>query len=175
MYPVSAEYSTEMRRTVREAQAHATVFLGVFDKTASKDAELDVPSATQYSQPQNLILSPNITVSYATFEGSGFRLDGKQYLFLARFFVWSKRYKLYSTTYGVSEWIRTTEFLDDEIILTDHTSVSKLKYSNIKTIKEKGNVVMIFMNNNMALRLYKDAFVEGSWEECKEKINAMLK
>ena len=96
-------------------------------------------------------------------------------LFLARFFVWSKRYKLYSTTYGVSEWIRTTEFLDDEIILTDHTSVSKLKYSNINTIKEKSNVVMIFMNNNIALRLYKDAFVEGSWEECKEKINAMLK
>lgn len=90
-------------------------------------------------------------------------------LFLARFFVWSKRYKLYSTTYGVSEWIRTTEFLDDEIILTDHTSVYKLKYSNIKTIKEKGNVVMIFMNNNTGLRLYKDAFVEGSWEECRKK------
>ena len=96
-------------------------------------------------------------------------------LFLARFFVWSKRYKLYSTTYGVSEWIRTTEFLDDEIILTDHTSVSKLKYSNIEKIKEKNNVVMIFMNNNMALRLYKDAFVEGSWEECKDKINSMTK
>ena len=96
-------------------------------------------------------------------------------LFLARFVVWSKRYKLYSTTYGVSEWIRTTEFLDDEIILTDHTSVSKLKYSNIEKKKEKNNVVMIFMNNNMALRLYKDAFVEGSWEECKKKINDMLK
>ena len=96
-------------------------------------------------------------------------------LFLVRFVVWSKRYKLYSITYGVSEWIRTTEFLDDEIILTDHTSVSKLKYSNIEKIKEKNNVVMIFMNNNMALRLYKDAFVEGSWEECKKKINDMLK
>ena len=96
-------------------------------------------------------------------------------LFLARFVICSKRYKLYSTTYGVSEWIRTTEFLDDEIILTDHTSVSKLKYSNIEKIKEKNNVVMIFMNNNMALRLYKDAFVEGSWEECKDKINSMTK
>ena len=96
-------------------------------------------------------------------------------LFVARFFIWSKRYTLYSTTYGVSEWIRTTEFLDDEIVLTDHTSVSKLKYSNIEKIKEKNNVVMIFMNNNMALRLYKDAFVEGSWEECKKKINDMLK
>ena len=71
--------------------------------------------------------------------------------------------------------ISLLEFLDDEIILTDHTSVSKLKYSNIEKIKEKNNVVMIFMNNNMALRLYKDAFVEGSWEECKKKINDMLK
>ncbi len=65
---------------------------------------------------------------------------------------------------------RTTEFLDNEIVLTDHTSVSKFKYSNIQGIKEKGNVVMIFMNNNMALRLYKDEFVDGSWESCKKLI-----
>lgn len=96
-------------------------------------------------------------------------------LFLSRFFVWSKRYKLYSTTYGVTEWIRTIDFLDDEIVLIDHTSVSKLQYSNIEKIKEKNNIVTIFMNNNMALRLYKDAFVEGSWEECKQKINSMHK
>ena len=91
-------------------------------------------------------------------------------LFIQRFIIWSKRYKLYSTTYGVTEWMRTTEFLDDEIVLTDHTSVSKFKYCNIQKIKEKNNVVMVFMNNNMALRLYKDAFVEGSWEECKKLI-----
>ena len=96
-------------------------------------------------------------------------------LFFSRFVVLSKRYKLYSTTYGVNEWMRTTEFLEDEIILTDHTAVSKLKYTNIKKIKEKNNIVMIFMNNNMALRLYKDAFVEGSWEECKQKINSIHK
>ena len=91
-------------------------------------------------------------------------------LFIQRFIVWSKRYKLYSATYGVAEWMCTTEFLDNEIVLTDHTSVSKFKYGNIQRIKEKGNVVMIFMNNNMALRLYKDAFVDGSWESCKKLI-----
>ena len=26
---------------------------------------------------------------------------------------------------------------------------------------------MIYLNDNYAIRLYKDAFVEGSWEECK--------
>ena len=93
-------------------------------------------------------------------------------LFISRFVVWSKRYKVYSATYGVSEWIRTTEFLEDEIILTDHTSVSKLRYENIQKIKEQKNVVMIFMNNNMALRLYKDAFVEGTWESCRDFLNS---
>ena len=96
-------------------------------------------------------------------------------LFFSPFVVCAKNYKLYSTTYGVTEWMRTTEFLEDEIVLTDHTSVNKLKYSNIKKIKEKNNIVMIFMNDNIALRLYKDAFVEGSWEECKNKINSMTK
>lgn len=91
-------------------------------------------------------------------------------LFIQRFIIWSKRYKLYSTTYGVTEWMRTIEFLDDEIILTDHTSVSKFKYGNIQKIKEKDNLVIIFMNNNMALRLYKDSFVDGSWDECKQII-----
>ena len=65
-------------------------------------------------------------------------------LFIRRFIVWSKRYKLYSTTYGVTEWMRTTEFLDDEIVMMDHTTVSKFKYSNIQKIKEKNNVVIIF-------------------------------
>ena len=91
-------------------------------------------------------------------------------LFIQRFIVWPKRYQLFSTTYGVTEWMRTMEFSDDEIVLTDHTSVSKFQYDNIQKIKEKNNVVMIFMNNNLALRLYKDAFVEGSWEECKKML-----
>ncbi len=96
-------------------------------------------------------------------------------LFLAHFFACSKRYKMLSTTYGVSEWMRTTEFLEDEIILTDHTTVSRLRYNDIEKIKEKNNVVLIFMKNNLTLRLFKDAFIEGSWEECKKKINSMLK
>ncbi len=94
-------------------------------------------------------------------------------LFFSRFVVWKKRYKMFSKTYGVTEWMRTTEFTDEAIILTDHTSVSHIQYENIENIKEKGNRVMIYLNHNMALRIYKDAFIEGSWEECLEKIEAM--
>ena len=91
-------------------------------------------------------------------------------LLFSRFVVWARRYKLYAKTYGVSEWMRTTEFTDTEIIATDHTSTNKFLYTNVKRIKEAGNLVIIMMNNNLALRIYKDAFVEGTWEECKKMI-----
>ena len=79
-----------------------------------------------------------------------------------------------SKNYGVAEWLRTTEFTDDEIILTDYNSVSKFQYNNIKAIVEKSNLVFIIFNGSFAIRLYKDAFVEGSsWEDCKEKINSI--
>ncbi len=119
------------------------------------------------------------------FEGGGewtdwcisvmFLLSSVFKLFFSRFFVINNRYKLLSKTYGVSEWIRATEFTDDEIVFFDHTSVTRFKYENIKKIKDKNNIVFIYFNHNMALRLYKDAFVEGSWEECKNKIDSMIK
>jgi len=96
-------------------------------------------------------------------------------LFFERFVIWSQRYKVASKNFGVDEWTRTTEFRDDGILLTECTSTMQFKYQNIKKIKEKDNLIMILFNNNQALRLYKDTFVEGTWEECKEKINSMLK
>ena len=82
---------------------------------------------------------------------------------------------MFARTYGINEWLRTIEFLEDEIVLTDHTTVNKLQYHNIKKVIDKGNVVLILMNDNIAFRLYKDAFVEGSWEECKELLNSKRK
>jgi len=93
-------------------------------------------------------------------------------LFVWRYVLWAKRYKIYADTYGVTEWIRTVEFTDEEIILTDHTSVNRFRYSNIRKIKEKGNLVILLMQHNLVLRLYKDAFSEGSWEECEEKLHS---
>ena len=96
-------------------------------------------------------------------------------LLIGRFVYMSKRYKMFARTYGVDEWLRTIEFTEDEIVLTDHTTVNKLKYRNIKAIKEKGNVALIVFNDNIAVRLYKDAFVDTSWEECKELLNSKRK
>ena len=96
-------------------------------------------------------------------------------LFFGRFVYISKRYKMFAKTYGVDEWLRTIEFTENEIVLTDHTTINKLQYRNIKKVIEKGNVILILLNDNIAFRLYKDAFVEGSWEECKKLLNSKQK
>ena len=41
--------------------------------------------------------------------------------------------------------------------------------------ENKPNVVMLYLNNNIAIRLYVDAFVEGTWAECKDIILAKMR
>ena len=98
-------------------------------------------------------------------------------LLFSRYTVWASRYRLLSKAYGVSEWIRSTEFTENEIIVSDHgnVSVSKFRYENIKRIKENGNTVMILFDGNVALRIYKNTFTEGSWESLKELLDEKTK
>lgn len=89
-------------------------------------------------------------------------------LFFFRTITYLRNYKTLTKAFEVSEWIRTIEFLEDEILLTDHTSTMKFKYSQITKIKEKSNAVLLCLNIKKGLILYKESFVDGSWEECKE-------
>ena len=85
--------------------------------------------------------------------------------------LFSRAYKIYSRNYGVKEWQHTTEFLDDEMVVTDHSSVYKYKYCNIKRVKDKGDYVIIFFKGGFGDRIYKNTFTLGSWEECKSLIS----
>lgn len=94
-------------------------------------------------------------------------------LFFSRPLSALKRYKMVSKQIGVPEWTRIIEFNEDEIILRDHDYHSNFRYSDIRNVVEKGNEILIYLNGNIAIRLYKDTFVEGSWVECKAKIDLM--
>lgn len=88
---------------------------------------------------------------------------------------YKRLYRSYAEIYGVREWLRTTEFTDDEIVLADHRNIYRYRYKNVRKIKERDNLVIIFLNNGGGLHLYKDAFVNGSWEECKKFITEKRK
>jgi hypothetical protein len=96
-------------------------------------------------------------------------------LFFSKYFVWNKRFDQLSKSYGMSKWQRSTEFLDNEVKLSENSSSVSFKYSRIKKLKEKGNLVMLFLDNGLAVRIYKDAFVDGSWEECKTLLEKKIK
>ena len=94
-------------------------------------------------------------------------------LFFSRRLGAAKRYQFITKNIGVTEWTRTIEFTSDDIVLRDHTHFSNFKYKEIKKIIEKDDSVTIYFSGNYTLRLYKDAFIEGTWEDCKAKINEM--
>ena len=96
-------------------------------------------------------------------------------LFFSKYFVWNKRFDQLSKSYGMSKWQRSTEFLDNEVKLSENSSSVSFKYSQIKKLKEKGNLVILFLDNGLAVRIYKDAFVDGSWEECKKLLVEKMK
>ena len=86
--------------------------------------------------------------------------------------VYTTQYRIYSKDYCVKKWQRIVEFTDDEIIVNDDdNSVLKFEYSTIKRVKEKRKMVIVFLKSGFEIRLYKKAFVEGSWEECKRLIS----
>ena len=81
------------------------------------------------------------------------------------------KYTLLCKNYSVKEWQRVTEFTDDEIIVTDHESIFKYQYRTIRRVKERENVVHIFLKSGTEIIIHKDAFVSGSWDECKKLIS----
>lgn len=76
MYPVTKQYKEAMRAPIREVNAHATVYFGMFDQAAAGDATLGWTDSTEYAHPSNINSRENIHVSYATFEPNQLRLDG---------------------------------------------------------------------------------------------------
>ena len=73
--------------------------------------------------------------------------------------------------YSVESWQRSIELTDDEIVVTDYKSIFKYQYHTIRRVKERGNIVHIFLKSGTEIIIHKDAFVIGSWEECKSLIS----
>ena len=82
-----------------------------------------------------------------------------------------RKYNTFCKIYSVKEWQRSIEFTEDEIIVTEHKSLFKYQYRTIRRVKKRGNVVHIFLKSGTEIIIHKDAFVSGSWEECKSLIS----
>ena len=103
------------------------------------------------------------------------------YLFLAlfgiyraffRIFVIAKsEYRRLAQSYGKENWTRRIAFEDDGISLTEENISVRYAYPDIVSVREKGNKIWLDASNKTVLRLYKDAFVDSDWEECKSRLS----
>lgn len=89
--------------------------------------------------------------------------------------VAAAQYRRMSKTYGTDNWTRTIEFGDERITLSEGTISAEYEYSDIVKIGEKDNIIRLTARNRTVLRLYRDAFVGGTWEDCRELINQRRK
>ena len=90
--------------------------------------------------------------------------------FLRIIVVSRAQYRRLAQAYGMQNWVRRITFEEDGISLTECIFSLKYDYTDITEIREKGNKIWLLASNKTVLRLYKDAFAESSWEECRSKI-----
>lgn len=95
------------------------------------------------------------------------------YMAVLRIFpITSVQYKQMAKVYGEENWTRTIDFGEDCITLSEGTISASFQYKDIMSIREKGNKIWLKARNRTVLRLYKDAFIDGTWEECRELLHA---
>lgn len=110
---------------------------------------------------------------------SGFNIF---YIFLAIFCFYravlrtllfaKKQYKTLVKMYGKENWTRTITFEDSCISLIEGPISIQYSYTDLAGIREKDNKIWLIFNNSTVIRLYKNAFVDSDWTECKSLITA---
>lgn len=94
------------------------------------------------------------------------------------FFRWwvvtNFQYRILAKRYNCENWTRRIYFDQDTIRIEEASISVKYIYSDIVQIKEKDNSVWLKASNKTVIRLYKDCFVESTWEDCKKLFPAEL-
>lgn len=86
----------------------------------------------------------------------------------------TKQYNALAQTYKEENWLRNISFQEDMLIVTEGTLILQQPYSDIASIKEKDNKIWLVLKDKKVIRLYKDKFVDGSWEECRSFLEGKI-
>lgn len=112
--------------------------------------------------------------------GSGFKslffvlaVFGIYRAFFRIFVIAKSQYRRLALSYGNENWTRRIAFEDDGITLSEGKASFHYDYSDTVNVREKGNRIWLDASDKTVLRLYKDAFVESGWEECKSRLSKL--
>lgn len=94
--------------------------------------------------------------------------------FFRVFWMGKGQYRRLSQINGQQNWTRTVTFEESIISVRDGNYSFQYAYPDIIGIREKGNLVCLDAANKTVIRLYKDAFIDSDWEECKEMLKSRI-
>ena len=94
------------------------------------------------------------------------------YLVLFRFDQRVKStYKKNAQIIGKDSWTTTIIFEEDCIhVIEAEKFEMRLNYTDVIKIIENGDLVILRLPGKRSLRVYKSAFVDSSWDECRAKL-----
>ena len=78
------------------------------------------------------------------------------------------QFKKQTDYYKKDSWMRRIILNEENIGLSEGRMLLTYEYKDLKKICDKGNKIWLYFQDGMVLRMYKDAFVEGDWEECRK-------
>lgn len=90
--------------------------------------------------------------------------------FLRNILLAKKQYNMLAKTYKQESWIRTITLEDETISVLEGTVAIQYAYADIVDVLDKNDTIWITFANKTVIRLYKTAFVDSDWDECKAKI-----
>lgn len=80
-------------------------------------------------------------------------------------------YKKAISAFDDNKWRRIITISEEGIVINDGKIAVNYKTSDIIKIVENENQIRLFMNDNTSIRLYKNSFVKGNWEDYKNILN----
>lgn len=93
------------------------------------------------------------------------------HLFFRRKFAASRMYDKLASQLGVN-WTRTVIFEDDCIHTVEGAFEVRYPYSEIVSVRNVGSEIIIEMEKQLSIRIYKDKFVSGDYSRFKRFIES---
>jgi hypothetical protein len=85
-----------------------------------------------------------------------------------------KKYAMILKSLNGAQWTRTITFAD-KITVEDGRNSGSYDYSEFKALTEDEQYFFLFLNNDMALRVRKDSFTEGTAERFGKQMRKAIK
>lgn len=84
------------------------------------------------------------------------------------------QYKKQAEYYGKEGWKRRIILDEENIGLSEGRLLLTYDYKDITKVRDKNNKIWLYFQDGTVLRMYKDAFTQGSWEECNQLLEKRM-